>query len=455
MIMNDMNDKITDKVVKAIVERNLIKKTNKEIKRRFLKAERNAATAASRLYVNKVMSPSIPTDPQTIFFTNFSGEFECNPGYICKELLKRNNNYKLIFAVWPKGKKQTKFPEQFPEGVTTVARYSYDYYKALSSAKIIIDNGTSFISAGYKKKDDQILISTWHGSLGIKRFCKDDTDENKKYNKKAQAGADVVDYMISNSAFENFYFRDTYWPKTPIMMLGHARNDILFKDPSSDEIQDIKKRVCDLYDIPEGASLCLYAPTFRDNDKNDGGKDTYTLDYEKLHAALTEKYGGEWVILLKLHFRTKRLVKFKQLPEYIRNVSDYPDIQELLAVIDVGITDYSSWICEYIHTKKPGFLFATDLENYNLERGFYDPIDGMPFPLTTNSDELADNILKFDQKKYETACDEFIAKKGCIDDGKAASRICDQIDNLIQGCSVSCKVYTGTEAELEEYKVFE
>ena len=139
--MNDMNDKITDKVVKAIVERNLIKKTNKEIKRRFLKAERNAATAASRLYVNKVMSPSIPTDPQTIFFTNFSGEFECNPGYICKELLKRNNNYKLIFAVWPKGKKQTKFLR--------------DNLKMLEKAIGFLEKYTDFV-LGKEEKEDRV-----------------------------------------------------------------------------------------------------------------------------------------------------------------------------------------------------------------------------------------------------------------------------------------------------------
>ena len=44
-----------------------------------------------------------------------------------------------------------------------------------------------------------------------------------------------------------------------------------------------------------------------------------------------------------------------------------------MLIADVGITDYSSWICDYLLTKKTGFIFATDMQNYNTERGFYYP----------------------------------------------------------------------------------
>ena len=414
-----------NRIARAIVE-----------KKFFLKAGRKIEALASRVFVNLIMRSFCSIDQNLIFFTNFSGEYECNPGYICKELDKRDNEYKLVFVIWG-GRKHTEFPEQFPESIITVKRYSYDFYKALCSAKIIIDNGTSFIAANYKKKKKQILISTWHGSLGIKKFSKDDTEKNIKYNKKARAGARQVNYMISNSAFENFYYKDTFWPNTPILMLGHARNDILFKESSSDVIKEIKERVRNLYEIPQDASLCLYAPTFRDS----GKLNLYDIDYEKLKQSLVEKFGGDWVILTKFHFRTKRLVKNTKYPSFVYNVSNYPDIQELLAVIDAGITDYSSWICEYIHTRKPGFLYATDLEDYNIERGFYDPIDAMPFPLATNDEELSRNILNFDQAKYEMDCEKFLSQKGCIDDGKAASRICDQIDLLMKDKPVSCKIY--------------
>ena len=56
------------------------------------------------------------------------------------------------------------------------------------------------------------------------------------------------------------------------------------------------------------------------------------------------------------------------------DVTDYPDIQELMMISDVAITDYSSWIYDYVLSRKPGFIFATDIEEYNTERGFYYPI---------------------------------------------------------------------------------
>lgn len=78
----------------------------------------------------------------------------------------------------------------------------------------------------------------------------------------------------------------------------------------------------------------------------------------------------------------------------------YEDMQELLLCTDVGLTDYSSWIFDFVLSGKPGFIIELNLEDYENARGFYYPIDTTPFPIATSSEELADNIRKFDAEKY-------------------------------------------------------
>lgn len=401
------------------------------IKKNFFKSIINALD----VFVFKIFILCAPffskVQKKKIFFTNFSGNYECNPKYICEEILRRNLPWDLVWVKWGSGVyKNNVTPDAYPQKLTLCDRYSLDFYQHLFSSKIIIDNGTSFASAGYKKKRNQVLINTWHGSLGIKRFPKNDSLKNTQYNKTAIYFGNMTDFVISNSSFEDGYYRETYFKKSPIMRLGHARNDLFFKRDSV-YVDRIKKKVYEYFSIPEDSKICLYAPTFRD----DGDLSPYQLPYEKIVEALSMHFGGsgKWVVLNRFHHRTKKMLKNVNLPQCTISATDYPDIHELMLCADVGITDYSSWICEYIHTRKPGFLFATDIDKYDLERGFYDPLDKMPFPLAKNSDELINNILSFDSEKYLVSIEDFLKKKGCIDDGHAAERIVDFVSSLIEG----------------------
>ena len=98
-------------------------------------------------------------------------------------------------------------------------------------------------------------------------------------------------------------------------------------------------------------------------------------------------------------------------------------MQELLAVADAGITDYSSWAYDYVLTRRPLFIYATDLDQYDQGRGFYYPLTETPFSISQNTDELSENILAFDDGAYQARIDDFLAKKECVDDGHASERI--------------------------------
>lgn len=361
-----------------------------------------------------------------IIFLTFRGEYDCNAKWIAEEIRRRKLPYTVVWAVHADSNTQD-IPSEFIQAV----RGTYEFYQHLTSARIIVDNGVSTAYMGYQKKDKQILIETWHGSLGIKKFSRD-TNKDKNWCKIAEQEGKMTDYCLSNSDFEDAIFRDTFWEKSRILDLGHARNDILI-EKGTDRITAIREKVYREFNLDPDVQICLYAPTFRD----DGDTRPYKINYRALRDALHERFGGEWVIMTRFHFRLRNKLGNYRFPEGVIDGSKYSDIQELLTCVDVGITDYSSWICDYMLTRRPGFLFATDMVQYEeKDREFFYPLSSMPFPLALDNDQLIENILSFDNESFVRKCDEFLKDKGCIDDGHASERIVDFIEKLMRGENV-------------------
>ncbi len=358
-----------------------------------------------------------------IVFLTFSGAYECNPKWIADEMLKKGIRANYIWGI----KEDTPVGAgYFPPQIKTINRESFAFFKHLFTARVIVDNGINTSYLGYTVKKNQVLIETWHGSLGIKRFDAG-TNKNKRWVKKARKEAKMTDYIISNSSFEDDVYRNSFWKKTPIWRDGHARNDILL-NPSKADVGLLNRNFRKKYKIDDGDKLCLYAPTFRD----DGDLSPYTLDYEGLSKALGEKFGGHFKVLVRFHSRIRASLKDYEFPPEVINVSDYVDIQELMTFIDVGITDYSSWICEYVLTKKPGFIFATDASSYEVsDRAFFFPLSYMPFPVAEDEKTLTENIRDFDRQVYEKDCDRFLSEMGSMDDGNAAERITERIQKIM------------------------
>lgn len=417
------------KIIKAMVEGKLLEatfkaiwNTPKKIMLFFTKVRRKIDKIISLPAIN-IMARTIPVEGDKIMFITFRGEYDCNAKWITQEMLNRDLPYKIVWTI-RKGVPENILPEEF----TLVYRGTYEFYKHLASAKIIVDNGVSTSYLGYKKKKDQILLETWHGSLGIKKFSKN-TVKDKIWVAAAFMEGAMTDYIISNSTFEDAVYREDYWKETRILKLGHARNDILC-ERDTERLKSIRKRIFKQYKLGEETKICLYAPTFRD----DGDMRPYRINYENLKEALESKFGGNWVIFIRFHFRMLKKIKRYKFGEGVINASDYPDIQELLTCTDVGITDYSSWICDYMLTERPGFLFATDMAEYEKkDREFFYPLDTMPFPLALNNKQLIHNILNFDNEMFVQKCRTFLQEKGCIDDGHASERAVDAIEKIMKG----------------------
>ena len=65
---------------------------------------------------------------------------------------------------------------------------------------------------------------------------------------------------------------------------------------------------------------------------------------------------------------------------------------DLLSVVDVLITDYSSVVFDYMATGRPIVFYVPDLDEYATERGLYFDMDSLPGPVCRNVDEVLAGI---------------------------------------------------------------
>lgn len=439
-------------IKKAKVEGKSLRKIGPYIKKRF--GIKKAFIALDRKIGNsyrKRYAKRIKVNDNQVFFYTFQGTYTCNPKYISEELERRNADVTIYWAL-----KNPKSMGEFSDStrVIPVKINIYEYFEAAMSSKILITNaiiGDKNYMIPIKK--NQVLIETWHGSLGLKRFDPKSYNSSKDWPKAMAKTGKQTSYCISNSAFEDDVYRDTFWAEgTEIMRFGHPRNDILFDDGTKTaEILDkvllkykvfervqkiIAKENKDIEDfvMPEidkkDIHFIMYAPTFRD----DHNFSVYNIDFNMLLDTLTEKYGGHWFLLLRYHptvLQEQKTANKLKSPRIV-NVSNYTDIQELMLIADMGISDYSSWMFDYMLTRKPLFVYAADLAFYKSERSFYYPIESTPFPVAVSNNKLIENIKNFNNEEYVKKVNEFIEGKGCVDDGLAAKRTVDLILKIIE-----------------------
>lgn len=363
--------------------------------------------------------------PNKIVCDNYMGKpFGCNSKYVVNKLLEKYPDE--LDIVWTATKKEMK-SKSYPEGVRVVKYGAVAAKKEYSSAKVWLTNyhKVSYAKQGMYRKDGQYYIQMWHGSLGIKKIENNVSclTENATWLQFAQESSRMTTHWISNSAFETNIYKTAFWDAENILEYGHPRNDLLInQDP------EIINKVKEYYDITD-KKILFYAPTFRE----DYRLDCYQIDYAALKEALEEKFGGEWVFVVRLHPRVGKFAS-TLLPkeDYIVNATYYPDIQELLLSADCMISDYSSCIFDFLLTRRPAFIFATDIEEYNTERGFYYPLESTPFPIALDNESLINNVHSFNSESYAVKAQEFLDSKGCIEDGNASERVADLIMELVR-----------------------
>jgi CDP-glycerol glycerophosphotransferase len=173
--------------------------------------------------------------------------------------------------------------------------------------------------------------------------------------------------------------------------------------------------------------VVLFAPTYRDNLRAPGG---YwmgpTPDLDLMRAAL----GEDHLLLMRKHWMVVDPVPFDHTG-FVRDVSRYPDVTDLLVAADVVVSDYSSLLVQQAAAGRPTVLYAPDLEAFRRDvRGLYveDPVP-LPGPVATTTEELIQTIRERQalDTDYQSAVSRFAAVFCPLADGKAAARVVDRL----------------------------
>lgn len=384
---------------------------------KFRKSKRYFPTMKILYHIGKWI---VPIDERLILFESGIGkQYSDSPRMIYEKILEEELDYKKVWVY--------NGPIRFiDEKTKVIKRLSPQYYYYLLRAKYWVNNQNfpTYIT----KRRGTIYLQTWHGTPLKKMLFDLDKVYGRKDDYIERVGKSIKnwDYLISPSKYASNAFRSAFRFSGEMLEVGYPRNDIFYSDQRSKFVNETLNRL----HLPKDKKVILYAPTFRDHESIGSNHFVFQLklDLEKMK----EKLGDEYVLLLRMHVVIKNSMSIdEELSDFVFDVSNYSDIQELLLITDVLITDYSSIMFDFANTKRPMLFYTYDLEQYRDDiRGFYMNFEKeAPGPLLFNTDEVIDKLIKLDEVKasYKEKYATFYQKYCSLEDGKASERVVNEI----------------------------
>ena len=394
------------------------------------KVARKVSFLKNKIQYNYI-TKKIEVDEKLIIFGCFNGRSYCDSPKAIYNYLINNDKYKEYQYVWAFNEvEEHKFLED-NQNTRVINIKSKEFYKVLGKAKYWIFNYK--IQDYIFPKENQVFVQCWHGTP-LKRLGCDLEHFNNAMNtvseirKRYHIEASKFSYFLSPSKFASEKFI-TAWDlerinkKDIILEEGYPRNDFLI-NYNKEDVERIKRT---LKIENETRKILLYAPTYRDNQHTAGIGYTYKteVDFDKLQKELSKEY----IILFRAHWLVAQDFDFEKYKNFVIDVSNYDDINELYVISDMLITDYSSVFFDYANLKRPIIFYMYDLVAYRDDiRGFYLNINELPGNIIEKEEQLIEEIKTLSVKfEYDEKYKKFNDKFNYLDDGKASKRVIEKI----------------------------
>ncbi|ASG29172.1 CDP-glycerol glycerophosphotransferase family protein [Fusobacterium polymorphum] len=362
----------------------------------------------------------IPIKKNRILFFSFGGkQYSDNPKYICENLDILAKKQEIIWAF-----KENSLYYKSIKKYKTVKYLSLKFFFFFITSKIIITN--DFVPSFLPVRKKQVLLNTWHGGSPLKTvgLMQEDTSYYDKlffkiHNKKYSA------FLSSSKFMTEDVFKKSLAYSGEILEFGMPRNAILLS-----EHEQVIKKVYDELNFSKNkeVGIVLYAPTFRGTTSDTSFlPEAEQFSINNILTTLNKKFDKKFIFLFRAHHTMKVNIDSK----YCINVTDYPDMQELLCASDILITDYSSCMGDMALTKKPIFLYTPDLDDYIKDRGFYWDIHSLPFPISKTEEEFLKNIKDFNLLDYIKGIENYFLKLGTYESKDSIKKTIDWLSKFI------------------------
>ncbi len=360
-----------------------------------------------------VMYP-LPVRPRVVFASGHATRLGGNLKALYDEIEQRALGIEVVTLVRTSAETRTSKLD------TLLFALRAEYYLATSTMFVVDDY--FFPLYVIRLKPQTTVIQTWHASGAFKKIGY--SVINKTFGaspslvRQVKIHSNYTYCLIASHTAVPAYAEAFGQPAERFVSLGVPRTDVFFDPEFAARAEKLRAK----YSLPPGKKTVLYAPTFRGDSKHSAAYHD-DLDLHELQAAC----GNEYVVLLRLHpFVAAEVEIDDELAGFVIDVSRHPDINELLLISDLLVTDYSSTIYEYSLLGRPMAFFAPDFEAYQAERGFYfDYESGVPGPVFTTTTGLAEYLSA--GMLDVAAVEEFRSRSFDLADGHASERVVDTL----------------------------
>ncbi|MCR5207032.1 MAG: CDP-glycerol glycerophosphotransferase family protein [Eubacterium sp.] len=263
---------------------------------------------------------------------------------------------------------------------------------------------------------EQELVQVWHALGAFKKFgyARETAEKNSLTHKN------YTKATVSSPELISLYAESFGISVDKVIPVGAPRTDCFF---DAEYRAAAKERLYNRAPQLRDKKVILFAPTFRGRSVNDG---YYPEEYFSPEELMKELESG-WALIIKLHPFIKNKIEIPaSLKDRVFDFSDEREINDILFITDVLVTDYSSVIYENAVIGGACVHYAPDLDEYGKERGFYFPYnDYLCGELVKDKTALAQAVLnaKADDERMISFKNRFVS----LCDGNSCRRFADMI----------------------------
>lgn len=361
-------------------------------------------------------------EDRSVFFRALYGEVaNCNGLGVHEELRRRGSDLELLWSV-------VDHSVPVPDGGRGLIEGSEEWHAAIARSRYHMVNVHQL--EWFSRPEGQVIIETMHGYpykiMGHEWWRKGHFPPSQvaNYDRRAREW----DYFVSPASYATpllkAAFLEPAGSEAEVLEIGYPRNDVL----QSARADDVRRRTRRLLGVDPRQTVVMYAPTFRDYLSTNDTTAARVEFFDERRAAAD--LGEDFVVLVRGHAFNARANDRVVSEGNVIDVTDYPDINDLILASDVAILDYSSLRFDYAITGNPMIFLVPDLDAYDAARGgVIDYAPTAPGPRVTTTRQVVELLRDPAGLRASTAglIARFRREYVDLDDGHAAARLVDAV----------------------------
>ena len=367
-----------------------------------------------------------PARSDLVYFDSYAGRSATDsPLAIFEELSRRRPELHLCWGISDHG-------QWAPPGAEPVLLRSRRWYDVLAGARALVTN--TELEEWYVRRGDQYVLQTFHGypskAMGQGQWLARQLPPSRLAVMRKRS-VETWDLILTPTPEMTRHYREQYGYRGQVHEHGYPRDDGL-RAPEAESRREVTRRQLG---IRPDQQVVLYAPTWRDHLAT-RPRAAARADFLDL-ASAARQLGDSHVLLVRGHrfhlptgsstgpVRSARIV----------DVTDHPEINDLILASDVAVLDYSSLRFDYAQTGRPMVFLVPDLASYSGGvRGFLFPFtDSAPGPRVSTTDEVVEQVRDVAALRARTApaLASFDARFNPWQDGRCSVRVVDRLLSLM------------------------